>query len=40
MVISQDLLNALFLLVRFCAMQQDCSKCPLNGICNKQIQEW
>ena len=35
MVISQDLLNALFLLVRFCAMQQNCAECPLKSICTK-----
>lgn len=33
-------INALFLLVRFCACQADCMTCPLRAYCGKQIQEW
>jgi len=40
MAISTDLLQALFLLIKFCTIQNDCSKCPLKEFCSKQIQDW
>jgi len=40
MAISQDLLSALLLLVRFCAIQNNCAQCVLKDYCNRQIQEW
>ena len=40
MAISNDLLKALLLLVRYCATQQNCATCPIKDFCDKQIQEW
>ena len=37
---STEIVKALLLLVKLCANQIDCAKCPLQDFCGKIISNW